>query len=149
MLPHHYQIIGVALLGAAVAMAAYGFSELGLIDMAATFMTCFLLTFGRLAFAFKPPTEGSDFAQTRTFVGNLVAEYKEFTRTRAVLGKAIIAVASALLFLGCRWLVITGFGFLANPWLAAAIGALVASAVASPVLWRAMKGSLTSKVTKD
>ena len=61
----------------------------------------------------------------------------------------IIAVASALLFLACRWIVITGFGFLANPWLAAAVGALVASAVASPVLWRAMKGSMTQKVTQD
>lgn len=130
-------------------MAAYGFSQLGLIDMAATFATCFLLTFGRLAFSFKPPKPEDDFAQTRTFIGNLVREYKEFTRSRAVLGKAIIAVASALLFLACRWVVITGFSFLANPWLAAAVGALVASAVASPVLWRAMKGSMTQKVTQE
>ncbi|MGP9624320.1 hypothetical protein ACT3S7_15305 [Corynebacterium sp. AOP34-AQ2-28] len=147
-LPHGYQILGVALIGAAVAMAAYGLSEMGMLDVAATFATCFVLTFGRLAFSFKTPNEGSDFKETRTFINNLVAEYKEFTRTRAVLGKALIALMSALLFIALRWIMIAAMGFLANPWLAAALGALVASAIASPILWRAMGGSLTEKVDK-
>ena len=142
-LPHGYQILGVALIGAAVAMAAYGLSEMGLLDVAATFATCFVLTFGRLAFSFKKPSEGSDFAQTGTFISNLAAEYKEFTRTRAVLGKALIALASALLFIALRWTMIVAMGFLANPWLAAALGALIASVIASPILWRALGGSLT------
>lgn len=39
-------------------------------------------------------------------------------------------------------------GFLANPWLAV-LCALVASAIAFPILWRAMDGSLTEEVDKD
>lgn len=39
-------------------------------------------------------------------------------------------------------------GFLANPWLAV-LCALVASAIAFPILWRVMDGSLTEEVDKD
>lgn len=70
---------------------------MSLLDVSAIFATCFVPNL-----SFKKPCEGSDFVQIRTFISNLAVEYKEFRRTRAVLGKALIGFANALLFIALK-----------------------------------------------
>lgn len=146
-LPHGYQILGTLLLGGGVTAAGYGLSQLGLLDLAATFITCFMLTFFRLVFDFtKRPKADADFAKTRAGISAFVEEFDSFMKSRAILGKAIIATGYAMIFLAARWVVILLIGLMANVWIAVAVGLVLASVIASPILWRAMSGSIVSKV---
>lgn len=146
-LPHIYQVLGVALIGGAVTAFGYGLAQTEAAEAAAVLLTAFVLTFTRLIISFKPPKEDSDFAHTRTVVANFVHECQEFIKTRAVLGKAVIAFFSALMFLICRWAALFMFEYLANPWIALGAGALLTSIICSPVLWKAFKGSLGAKAS--
>lgn len=152
MLPHGWQVLAVLLLGGAVATGSYGLAQLGWLDVAATLLTAWVLAFGRLIFAGRKPREGAAFAGTRGMLATAMDDARTFLATRAVLAKALIAVGSALGFVAARAVVSWGLGALSNPWLAGAAGLIVASFVASPVLWKAMAGSVgadTDSMPKD
>lgn len=142
MLPHGWQVFAVLLLGGAVAMGAYGLGELGWLDVAATLLTAWGLTFGQLLMSGRKPREGAAFSKTRGIISAALDDWREFLATRAILAKAVLAVASAVGFVAARALVAWGLGALSNPWLAGAFGLVIASLVASPVLWKAIGGSL-------
>lgn len=145
-LPHIYQVLATAMIGAGITLFGYGLAQTEAAEAAAVLLTAFLLTFTRLIIDFKPPQdESADFAQTRTVIANFIQETKEMIRTRAVLGKAIIAFFSAVVFLVCRWAALFLFEYLANPWIALGFGALLTSLICSPLLWKALQGSLASK----
>lgn len=142
-LPHGWQFLAVLMLGGAVATTSYGLAQMGWLDVAATLLTAWGTAFGRLIFAGrKPPRDGAAFAQTRGMLATALDDARAFLATRAVLAKALLAVASALGFVAARAVVSVGLSAMANPWLAAGAGLIVASLIASPVLWKAMVGTI-------
>lgn len=152
MLPHGWQVLAVLLLGGAVATGSYGLAQLGWLDVAATLLTAWALAFGRLVFAGRRPREGAAFAATHGMLATFMGDARTFLATRAVLAKALLAIGSAIGFVAARAVVSWGLAALSNPWLAGAAGLIVASLIASPVLWKAMAGSVgadTDSMTVD
>lgn len=141
-LPHGWQVAAVVLLGGAVAAISYGLAELQLLDLAATLLTAWTLSFARLVAAMRTPKRGEAFAQTRTMMRTVIEESRVFLAERKTLAKGIIALGSAVLFVACKGIAMWGLELLSNPWLAGGLGLIIASIVASPVIWRATIGTV-------
>ena len=64
-LPHAWQVAGTLLAGGAVAAVAYGLSEKGWAEIAATLLTAWSMQFARLVVSGRPPRPDAAFGGTR------------------------------------------------------------------------------------
>ncbi|HEY0240662.1 MAG TPA: hypothetical protein VGC37_18685 [Friedmanniella sp.] len=143
-LPHTWQVAATLLLGGAIAAGAYGLAQTGALDIAATLLTAWVIAFARYTLSGRQPAEGSNFAVTRGLVAAMRADATTFMASRTTLARAILAALYAIGFAVARELTTWALGAMSNIWFAVAAGLLVASVIASPVLWRALSGSLAA-----
>jgi len=145
-LPHAWQVAGTLLAGGAVAAVAYGLSEKGWAEIAATLLTAWSMQFARLVVSGRPPRPDAAFGGTRALLATVRADAAAFAATRTTLAKAVMAVGYAVTFVALRTVAHALLGAMTNLWFAVAIGLVVASVIASPVLWRAIVGSFSGAV---
>lgn len=144
-LPHGWQVLATYLLCGAIAMGAYGISEAGFGEAAATILTAFALCFIRLVLnsAESKLARGvlSDFAETVDAVSTFRREAGQAVNRRPLAAKALLALGYGFGFFGLHAVVAWLFGFLENPWLAGAVGLAFSAVVTSPVLFRQLFAS--------
>lgn len=121
-------------------MAAYGISEAGFADAAATILTAFVFCFVRLVFNTGEARLArgvlSDFAETMQTLSTFKKEATAAVDRRPLTAKALIALGYGFAFFLTHAAVRWCFAFLENPWLAGAVGLAFSAVVTSPVLFR-------------
>lgn len=144
-LPHVYQILATAVGGAAVFVLCWYLSMQGLLDLAATAMSYFVVAFIRSSSTSLAKRAPSEFKKTASMVDTARAEFDEWMTNRKLLSRLILAVVVTVMFLVGRAIAATVMTLIASPWLALAIGLAVTALVISPVLFKAMADSFKGK----
>lgn len=144
-LPHGYQIVATAVGGAAVFTLCWYLSMQGLLDLAATAMSYFVVTFIRSSAVSLSKKAPAEFKQTASALDTARAEFAEWMTNRKLLSRLILAVLATVLFLAGRAIAATVMTMIASPWLALAIGLAVTAVVISPVLFKSLADSFKGK----
>ena len=140
-LPHQWSVLAAILIGGAVGVIGYWLAQGGLLTIASTIVTAWCFAYARYTFAGRKPAEGAAFGATRSLLATIRADAAAFTASRSALARALMALGYALGFAALRELAALALGAMASPLLAIAAGLLMASIIASPVLWKAIAGS--------
>lgn len=144
-LPHGWQVLATYLLCGAIAMAAYGISEAGFAEAAATILTAFAFCFVRLVFKTGEARLArgvlGDFTETMETLSTFRKEAATAVERRPLAAKALIALGYGFAFFLTHAAVRWCFAFLENPWLAGAVGLAFSVVVISPVLFRQLFAS--------
>jgi hypothetical protein len=135
-----WMLAGTLLVSVAVACAAYGLNIAGLGELAATGGAFFLLTLGRMLLPgmLTGTAEVAAFQGTAKIVRTFTEDYERWIAARPLPARAGVALALTVAFLILRLVVNSALGLLANIWIAAAAGALVAALVCAPELLTAL-----------
>ena len=165
VLPWGYQIVGTLIATASLTVLCWYLSQNGLLDIAATGLSFFIVTVTRqIAPSLSSRAHKTDFANSAQILEALRNDFSAWmsrcrrgdqTRCRGndfsawmshrrVLGHVLIAIAATLLFLVCRLVASSVLTMIASPLLALALGLAVTAAIASPVLIKALIDTVTS-----
>lgn len=135
-LPHGWQVLATLFAVASVFTLCWYLSQKGLLDLAATGLSFFIMTLSRHlapSFSQRAPNE---FKATATLLDQARADFDKWMKSRKLLSLVVISFAYTVLFLIVRYTASLFMAFIASPWLALAIGLALAACVASPVLVR-------------
>lgn len=138
-LPWGFQIAGTLIATASLTVLCWYLSQNGLLDLAATGLSFFIVTVTRqIAPSLSSRAHKTDFANSAQIIDALRHDFSAWMSRRRVLGHVLIAIAATLLFLVCRFVASTVLTMIASPLLALALGLAVTAAIASPVLIKAL-----------
>lgn len=143
-LAHGWQVLATVAICGGIFMIAYAAVQSGLADPVSVFLTAFLATFIKLTWSGKSLKLGY-FAASSELLSTLQTDFNKWMLSSPVLRKAAIALVYGLSFLLGKTLITALFVALSSPWLAAGIGALVASAILSPPLVSALMKNVLRK----
>lgn len=138
---HGWNVLGTLLLGGALFAAAWGLSQAGQLDMAATGLSFFVMTMVR----FTGPSlmkRAPEFAGTSALVNQARSDLANWLASRRLLSQCLIALALTLGFLAVRAVAAWALGIVASPWLALALGLGVAAIVAAPTILKVIGNNL-------
>lgn len=144
-LPHTFQIVATIFTGAAIFTLCWYLSMKGLLDLAATGLVFFLVTFIRSSGASLAKRAPSEFKQTASAIDTFRAEFATWMSNRKLLSRLILAFLATVVFLVGRFVSATVMTWIASPMLALALGLAVTAVVISPVLFKAVVDSFKSK----
>jgi hypothetical protein len=116
-------------------------SKNGLLDLAATGISFFAVTFLRMVGPSLAKRAPREFERTAGLLDTARADFAQWMSHRKLLSLSIIALVSTIAFLIGRFIASTVMAAIASPWLALAVGLALAAAVASPVLVRSIAES--------
>ena len=145
---HGWNVLGTLLLGGALFAAAWGLSQAGQLDMAATGLSFFVMTMLR----FTGPSlmkRAPEFAGTSALVNQARADLSSWLESRRLLSLCLISLALTLGFLVVRAAAAWALGIIASPWLALALGLGVAAIVAAPTIIKVISNNLGKAVTDN
>lgn len=152
-LPHGWQVIAVLLGVASVFTLCWYLSEQGLLDLAATALSFFILTLIRLLGPSLESKAPREFKRSAALFDQLRRDYAHWMTERRLSSQMVIAFVMTVCFLVGRFIASTVLTAIASPWLALALGLMLAAAVASPVLVRGLMDTVKSgaprKPTQD
>lgn len=140
-LPHIWQVLATLLAVASVFTLCWWLSQQGLLDLAATAISFYVVSMMRMlgpSLAKRAPRE---FRRTAGLLDTARAEAAEWMANRKLLSLAIIAFLSTVAFLIGRFIASTVMTAIGSPWLALAGGFAVSAAVSSPVLLKSIMES--------
>lgn len=141
-LPHIWQVLATLLAVASIFTLCWWLSQKGLLDLAATGASFYVVTFMRQlgpSLAKKAPRE---FEKTAGLIDTARRDMAEWMANRKLLSLAVIASVMTISFLVMRYIASVALQMIASPWLALAIGLALAAAVASPVMVKGIVGTL-------
>lgn len=144
-LPHIYQILGVFAAAIAVFLFCYGLANNGLLDIAATAISYFILQLLALMgpkFSQNAPRE---FRQTANALDVFLSELAEWRMNQKLLAKGLLAAFATAGFLVIRYLATLILPLIADPWFAAALGVGITACVISPALVRGVIDTFKEK----
>lgn len=142
-LPHVWQVLATLFAVASTFVLCWYLSQKGLLDLAATGVSFYAVTFLRQlgpSLTRKAPRE---FKRTAGLIDTLREDFTEWMSNRKLLSLALIALVATIAFLTFRYIASVIMVAIASPWLALAVGLALAAAVASPVLVKGLVGSMT------
>ena len=145
-LPHGFQIGATVALGAGIFTLCWYLSNAGMLEIAATGLTYFIITLGRLSGTNLTKRVRGDFDDTAKIVETVRRDYVKWVSKRKLLSHAILAALATLLFIVCRFLASTVMTIIASPLLAIALGLGVTAFVISPVLFKGIVDSFKERV---
>lgn len=152
-LPHGWQVIATLLGVASIFTMCWYLSEKGLLDLAATGLSFFIITVLRLigpSLETKAPTE---FKGSAALLDQMRADYNRWVDGRKLSSQILLAFLMTIGFLIGRFVASILLTAIASPWLALAVGLMLAAAVASPVLVKGIvetvKASHKDNTTKE
>ena len=150
-LPHTFQIIGVAVAGMSAFLLCYGLSANGLLEIAATALSYFVLQLLALMGPRFSKYASKDFPETANFIDTALSEFAEWRNNRRLAAKGLLALLATALFMLFRFLAVNTLPLIASWWFAGAIGLAVTACVISPVLVRGVIDTFrtSTPTTKD
>ena len=148
-LPHGWQVLATLLAGGAVFTLCWYLSQKGLLDIAATGLSFFIFTLIRQLGTSLTSRAPSEFAKSASMIDAFRADLAAWSANRKMLTHVLIAFGATLLFLAGRAIASTVMVLIASPWLALALGLMVAAAVASPVLVKGIADSIKTRKSAD
>jgi predicted lysophospholipase L1 biosynthesis ABC-type transport system permease subunit len=140
-LPHVWQVCSTLLAVASMFTLCWWLSKNGLLDLAATGISFFAVTFLRMVGPSLAKRAPREFERTAGLLDTARADFAQWMSHRKLLSLSIIALVSTIAFLIGRFIASTVMAAIASPWLALAVGLALAAAVASPVLVRSIAES--------
>lgn len=155
---HIWRVVATFLLVGALVSLAYGLAEWGLLEMAATGATAFIMMLFQLLMrngfivlggSGEAVNEDKRIEEGKGAIKAIVGMVQAFIDQSSILRLALIAVGYGVGFVLMRTLIAWGLGVFANIWIALAFGALLASIICFPTLFagvfRMMKAKKVSK----
>lgn len=142
-LPHVWQVLATLLAVAATFVLCWYLSQKGLLDLAATGVSFYIVTFLRQlapSLARKAPKE---LKRTAGLIDTAREDFAMWMANRKLLSLALIALAVTVMFLVFRYIASVVMVAIASPWLALAVGLALAAAVASPVMVKGIVHAVT------
>lgn len=131
---HIWHVAGTVLLVGAIVSAAWALSQAGMLDLAATGLSFFLVTLMRQLGVGLATVAPREFDGSANLIRQLRADFARWIATRSVVAHALIAMAYTAAFLLSRAALSAILTVIASPWVALAVGLALAAAVASPSL---------------
>lgn len=144
-LPHGFQIASTIAIGAGIFVLCWYLSNEGMLEIAATGMTYFIVQLGRMSGSSVAKRVPVEFKETGEFIDTARRNYATWVSNRKLLSHLILAVLATILFIGCRFLASTVMTIIASPLLAIALGLGVTAFVISPVLFKGMVDSFKDR----
>lgn len=139
-LPHHWQVLAAVLLSGGLTALAYGLTQAGLAELAASCLSFYGFFVGtRLLAKIAASREARHFRETREFIGTAYGELQAWLADRKLLAIAIIGVPVTVAFVTLKSAIALALGAFSNVWFAVAAGLIVAAFVASPLLFRQIR----------
>lgn len=135
---HIWHVLGTILLVGAVFSLAWALSAAGLLDIAATGLAFFTVTFMRQMGVGLSTHAPREFEGSANLLRQVQADFQRWLASRSVISHALLAVAYTVVFLLCRAALTAILTVIASPWVALAAGLALAAAVASPSLIRSL-----------
>lgn len=146
-LPHGWQVAAVLLGVASIFTLCWYLSEKGLLDLAATGLSFFVVTLLRLLGPSLESKAPAEFKTSAALIDQLRADYARWVGSRKISSQMLIAFVLTISFLIGRFIAATVLTAIASPWLALALGLMLAAVVASPVLVRGVIQAMKAKGT--
>lgn len=144
-LPHHWQVLAVLLLSAGLTAIAYGLTQAGLAELAASCLSFYAFFLGSRVLAKLAVTrQAAHFRESQALLGTLYREAEDWLTDRKLLALSIIGVPVTMVFVGFKSAIAAGLAAFSNVWVAVGVGLLAASFVASPLLFRAVRDAVFS-----
>ena len=131
---HIWHVAGTVLLVGAIVSLAWALSQAGMLDLAATGLSFFLVTLMRQLGVGLTTVAPREFDGSANLIRQLQADFARWIATRSVVAHALIAMAYTAAFLLSRAALSAILTVIASPWVALAVGLALAAAVASPSL---------------
>lgn len=144
-LPHIWQVLATVLVGASVFVLCWYLSQKGLLDLAATALSFYAVTFLRQLGPSLTKKAPQEFRRTVGLIDTVREDLGAWMANRKVLSLALIALVATIVFLVFRYIASVVMVAIASPWLALAAGLAVAAAVASPVMVKGIFSTLSGR----
>lgn len=144
-LPHGFQIGATVALGAGIFVLCWYLSKEGMLEIAATAMTYFVIQLGRMSGTSLAKRAPVEFKDTATMIDTARRDYATWMSNRKLLSHFILAALATGLFITCRFLASTVMTIIASPLLAIALGLGVTAFVISPVLFKGVVDSFKDR----
>ena len=136
-LAHGWQVLAVVAICGGIFAGSYGLAQNGWLDAASVFLTAFSATFIKVTLAGRRPRLRS-FAASSALFSTLSSDFHAWMTESPLIRKVAIATGYGVAFVTGKWVISLMLTTLANPWLAAGVGAVAASVILSPPLWTAL-----------
>lgn len=139
-LPHGWQVLAVILLSGGVTALAYGLTEAGLAELASSCLSFYGFFVGsRVMAKIASSRQAQHFKETQEIIGTIWGELQAWLTDRQLLALAIIGVPVTVVFVTVKALISAGLMAFSSVWFAVAAGLIVASFVASPLLFKGLR----------
>ncbi len=155
---HIWRVVATFLLCASLVSLAWGLAEWGMLEMAATGATAFLMMLFQLMLrngfivlggSGEQTDEDQRIAEGKGAIKAITGMIQAYIDQSSILRLALIATGYGVGFVLVRTLIAWCLGVFANIWIALAVGALIASVICFPTLFagafRAMKNKKAVK----
>ena len=143
-LPHVWQVLATLLAVASLFTLCWYLSQYGLLDLAATAVSFFTITFLRQLAPSLASRAPSELRQTASLLDTARTELAAYLRNRKTFTLALFSIVATVCFLIGRALASIVLVAIASPWLALSGGLLLGAVVASPVLAKSVIASFHS-----
>lgn len=143
-LPHVWQVLATLLMVASVFTLCWYLTQKGLLDLAATGVSFYAVTFLRQLGPSLTKKAPDEFKRSAGMIDAFREDLGVWMGNRKLLSLALIAAVATLAFLILRYIASVLMVMIASPWLALAVGLALAAGVASPVLVKGIVSSMTS-----
>ncbi|OYO12062.1 hypothetical protein CGZ98_07685 [Enemella evansiae] len=138
-LPHGWQVLATVLLGGSVTAISYGLTKAGLIELASSFLTFYVIFVGgRLVGKMKRLGTGKHFRESSALLGTLMREADQWVTDRKILAIALLGLPVTVGALAVKAGFAVLLGLLSSWYFAVGAGLLLAAMVCSPLLFSSM-----------
>lgn len=138
-LPHGWQVLATVLLGGSVTAISYGLTQAGLLELASSFLTFYVIFVGgRLIGKIKRLGAGRHFRESSALLGTLMREADQWVTDRKILAIALLGLPVTVGALAVKAGFAVLLGLLSSWYFALGAGLLLAAIVCSPLLFSGM-----------
>lgn len=138
-LPHGWQVLATVLLGGSITAISYGLTQAGLLELASSFLTFYVIFVGgRLIGKMRRIGTGKHFRESSQMIGTLMREMDAWVTDRKVLALALLGLPVTVVCLAVKAGFAVLLGLLSSWYFALGAGLLLAAVVCSPLLFSGM-----------
>lgn len=148
-LPHGWQVLATLLAGASIFTLCWYLSQRGLLDLAATGISFYLVTFVRSLGGALTARAPKEFKRSASLIDTMRSDWDTWMANRRLLSLALIAGVATTFFMIGRSVASVILVAIASPWLALAIGLAITAAVASPYLVKSLARTVGRSVSGE
>lgn len=134
---HIGNIIGTAAVGGSVFLVCWHLSNKGLLDIAATGLSFFIVSLLRFIAPNLRSSVPIEFRDSAGMIDTLRADCQRWIANRRMWAYTLLAALLTIVFLVMRYVASLALGVIASPLIAFALGLLVVAFMSAPMLFKA------------